>query len=144
MALSKLRQEADELGMLIGRSRRKVFTRAAAVLEERQESMLVWQVLNRLRREGPMTQCELAFQTAQHPAGISRLLDVLERDALVLRTRDPEDRRKLRVELTAKARQKLDDMDPHVAAAAEEVFAPLSRAERRALRDLLRKLLGLK
>jgi len=136
------RQTADELGRLIARSRRLLFSAAARQLEAHGESMLVWQALNRLRHEGPLTQCQLAFQTAQHPAGISRLLDALEREGLVKRERDREDRRKLRVQLTARALARLEEIDPHVNEAANQVLAPLSAAEQRTLRGLLRKLVG--
>ena len=136
------RQAAEELGVLIARSRRMMTAAAARRLEERGDSILIWQVLNRLRREGPMTQCELAFQTGQHPAGISRMLDGFESEGLVVRTRDPEDRRKMRVSLAKKGQQRLLEADPDVAHAAQEFLAPLSQAERRTLGELLRKLVG--
>ncbi|MGC4114463.1 MAG: MarR family transcriptional regulator [Myxococcales bacterium] len=133
---------AEELGRLIACSRRMLTAAASRRLEAKGESMLVWQVLNRLRREGAMTQCELAFQTGQHPAGISRMLDGFEGDGLVVRTRDPEDRRKMRVELTRKGEQRLAQADPDVFESAREFLAPLTQPEQRALRELLRKLVG--
>ena len=135
-------QEPYDLGSLIARARRLVWLTAARRLEAHGEAMLVWQVLNRLRYEGPLTQRELASQCGQHPAGISRLLDTLERDAAVRRTRNPADRRKLEVTLTATGRRRLAASDAEVDAAAEEVFAPLGGAERRALAALLAKLIG--
>jgi hypothetical protein len=45
-------QAAEELGMLFARSRRLMFNAASRRLESRGESMLVWLLLNRLRREG--------------------------------------------------------------------------------------------
>ncbi|HEY3452669.1 MAG TPA: MarR family transcriptional regulator [Myxococcales bacterium] len=136
------RQGVEELGVLIARSRRMMAAAASRRLEARGESILVWQVLNRLRREGALTQCELAFQTGQHPAGISRMLDGIEGEGLVVRTRDAEDRRKMRVELTKKALQRLAVTDPDVNAAAQQFLSPLSPAEQRTLRELLRKLVG--
>jgi DNA-binding MarR family transcriptional regulator len=133
-------READELGSLIARSRRRVWSHAARRLESQGDSMLVWQLLNALRRDGPMTQRDLAFRVGQHPAGVSRLLDVLERRKQVRRRRDPRDRRKLEVALTNLARQHLAEMDPHVAAASEQVLSPLSIGELRTLRRLLAKL----
>jgi DNA-binding MarR family transcriptional regulator len=135
-------RQAHELAALIARTRRLIWSLAARRLEERGESMLVWQLLNRLRLQGPMTQCELAFSTGQHPAGVSRLLFQLESQQMVRRTRDPEDRRKLNVELTDKAFEQLGSTAPQLAAAAEHVLAPLSAAERRELKGLLEKLLA--
>lgn len=136
------KRTAEELGMLIARSRRVMSGLASRRLEERGESMLVWQVLNRLRRNGPMTQCELAAQAGQHPAGICRMLDAFESEGLVLRRRDARDRRKMRVELTRKAQERLTAMDPFVIASAREFLSPLSGAEQRRLGELLRKLVA--
>ena len=134
--------QAESLAVLIARSRRALYTAASRRLEEVGESMLVWQLLNRLRDDGALPQGELAFRVGQHPAGASRLLDQLERDGQVRRTRDRRDRRKLKVELTDKARRRLARTDPFVHAAAESVLAPLDEAERRTLQRLLEKLVG--
>ena len=45
------------------------------------------------------------------------------------------------VELTPRGRSRLEASRPSVLAACEQVLAPLTGAERRALRDLLAKLL---
>lgn len=136
------RPDAEVIAIQIARSRRLVWSAAARKLEERGESMLAWQVLNRLRCEGPMTQRDLAFGTGQHPAGISRILETLEADGDVRRARDTSDRRKIRVELTSKALARLAAADPVLCACAEEVLAPLTTEERTTLRLLLGKLLG--
>lgn len=140
---SARRQQAAELGMLIARSRRVLYLSATRALDARGESMLVWLALNRLRHEGALTQVELALQTGHHPAGISRLLEALERRGAVRRERDPDDRRKVRVGLTAQGRSWLGRVDPVVHAAAEEALAPLGAGERRRLKDILAKLVGL-
>jgi hypothetical protein len=46
------------------------------------------------------------------------------------------------VEITEKAHQHLAAIDPELAVSTEQVLAPLTVPERRALRDLLAKLLG--
>lgn len=104
--------------------------------------MLAWQVLNCLRRSGSLSQCEVARKTGQHPAGISRLLDALEGQREVRRKRDGADRRRLLVELTAKAHQRLKSLDLEVAAAAKPSLAPLRSDEQRRLKALLTKLVG--
>ncbi|HEX9294179.1 MAG TPA: MarR family transcriptional regulator, partial [Polyangiaceae bacterium] len=76
---------------------------------------------------------------AQHPAGVSRLLDELEKRGDVLRSRDPRDRRKVHVAVTPRGRRRFDTALPEVAQAVEQAFEPLSESERRLLRDLLRK-----
>jgi DNA-binding MarR family transcriptional regulator len=72
---------------------------------------------------------------------MSRLLEELEQARLVRRARDPSDRRKVVVAPTARGRSFLEQGRPLVDAAVEEVLAPLARAERRTLRDLLWRML---
>lgn len=134
--------EPGELASLIARARRMVVQAGSRHLESEGESMLAWQLMNGLVRRGPMTQRELATWLGQHPAGICRLLEVLEGEALVVRERETEDRRKIRVDLTAKGRQRYTAMRPLLAHAAEQVLAPLSLDERRTLADLLEKMIG--
>ena len=136
------RDDADDLGRLIALSRRLVWSEATHRLSARGESMLDWQVLNRLRCEGALTQNELAEQTGQHPTRICRLLEMMEKDGQVRRSRETQDRRKMRVELTAKAHRRLAAVDPEIDLASSQVLAPLNRAERRTLAALLTKLLG--
>jgi len=104
--------------------------------------MLVFSVLNHLERLGPCSQNELAQAIAQHPTGLSRLLEELDADGLVTRQRDPADRRRVRVDATRRGRALLAGGRPAVTAAVEQALHPLLPAERESLRALLRKLLG--
>jgi len=133
-------RQAKELATLIAQSRRLIWLSAAHQLEGCGESALTWQVLNCLRQQGPISQCEVARHTGQHPAGISRLLDLLEKQHAVRRTRDIKDRRRLLVALAPKARARLKVLDPEVELAAETALAPLRVNERHRLRELLVKL----
>jgi len=128
--------------MLIARSRRLVWTAASRRLEAQGDSMVAWQLLNRLHQTGPMAQCELAASVGQHPAGVSRLLDVLARGRLVAQRRDAADRRRLLVDLTRAGRARLESMQPHIAHAADEAMERLGPADRRMLKAILEKLLA--
>lgn len=132
----------EEFGGLIGRTRRLVWSSAQRALHAQGESMLTMQLLMRLTKHGAMTQIELAQATAQHPAGISRLLEELEKDGLIRRARDPNDRRKLRVEATAKAKARLRAARPLISEAVDEVLEVLSADEKRALRAILTKIIA--
>jgi DNA-binding MarR family transcriptional regulator len=133
---------AGEIGPLIAQSRRVIWLAAAKRLEEEGEAILVWQALNQLTRLGPSTQRTLADALAQHPAGMSRLLDDLEQRGLVTRTRDVTDRRCVTVALTARGRAHRKHLLPYVAEVVHNAIVPLSLDERRTLRDLLRKIVG--
>ena len=118
----------EELGMLIAKTRKMLFSNATRRLDESGESMLAWQVLAVLVRGGKCNQTDVAVALAQHPAGVSRLLDDLEKQGYVARSRDAADRRRVHVAAT-----------PEVTGAVDHVLEPLAEPERRALRDLLRK-----
>ena len=130
----------EEVGRLLFRARRALWSAAAGRLEAHGESILAWQLLNQLQRSGPGTQREIAERAAQHPTGVSRLLEELEHGGYVRRNRDSTDRRKVRVEITAHGVARLEDTRPEVLTAVDEVLRPLTLAERHALRALLEKL----
>jgi DNA-binding MarR family transcriptional regulator len=129
-----------ELGMLIARSRRLVWTAAARELEDNGFSSLSWVLVTYLVHQGPATQREIATAIGQHPAGVSRLVDELETKGLVRRRRDATDRRRARVELTARGRKLAEAGRPHVIGALREALSPLSKSELTRLYRLLHKL----
>ena len=141
MAVRRAPSLSEEIASGIVRVRRRLVAEADRRLAQRGESVLAFQVLSALNRCGPMAQNELAQHNGQHPTGMSRLLDDLEQAGLVRRTRDRGDRRKILVEASARGKAFLRKGRPLVDAAVEEVLAPLARAERRTLRDLLWRML---
>jgi DNA-binding MarR family transcriptional regulator len=126
--------------MLIGRTRRVVWTHAARRLESSGETVLAWQLLSHLVREGKCSQTALAAGVGQHPAGVSRLLDDLEKQGFVVRRRDPKDRRRLYVEASGRGKKRFQSGLPEIVAAVDQALEPLGESERRLLRDLLRKI----
>lgn len=130
----------EEIGRGIMRVRRQILTEGSRRLEERGEQLLPWQVLNFLDRCGPSSQAELALGTGQHPTGLSRLLDELEKAGHVRRKRDTADRRRVVVGPTAAGLVRLRHGRPAMHAAVEQVLAPLDARGRKALRDLLTRL----
>jgi DNA-binding MarR family transcriptional regulator len=141
MAVRSAPSLSEEIASGIVRVRRRLVSEADRRLAEQGETVLAFQVLSALQRLGPAAQNELAQHIGQHPTGMSRLLDELEQGGLVRRSRDRADRRKIVVEATARGRSFLLHGRPLVDAAVDEVLAPLARAERRTLRDLLWRLL---
>jgi DNA-binding MarR family transcriptional regulator len=135
-------QLLQEIGRLIPRVRRSIWAGAVHRLEAHGETMLAWQVLGGAQRTGPSTQRELADAVSQHPAGVCRLLDDLEKRGLVKRSRDAGDRRRMIVRVTAAGRKRWQMLLPEVVCSVEETVSPLSDAERRALRDILRKVVS--
>jgi MarR family transcriptional regulator for hemolysin len=132
----------EELGLLLGRTRRVVWTNAARRLESFGETVLAWQLLSHLVRGGKCSQTTLAAATGQHPAGVSRLLEELEKQGFVLRRRDPRDRRRVYVEASARGKRRMEEGRPEIVAAVDQALEPLTVSDRRLLRDLLRKVVG--
>jgi DNA-binding MarR family transcriptional regulator len=74
------------------------------------------------------------------PSGLIATIDDLEERGWLERRRDPEDRRRNVVVLTEAGVAKLAEGRAAARRRAQELTAPLSGTERRALRDLLAKI----
>lgn len=100
-------------------------------------------VLSALRRIGPpyrMPATELARRVLLSSGGMTSRLDRMEDAGLVRRRPDPDDRRGVLVELTARGRQVIDAaIDAHLALYEELVGAALTKAERQTFIELMRK-----
>ena len=84
-----------------------------------------------------LSQQMLSVRMGLDPTIIVALVDELEDRGLVTRERDPDDRRRHRLRITAKGRKAHAAAVRAVAAAEKEFLAPLDRGERDALRDAL-------
>lgn len=102
-------------------------------------------VLATLRRAGPphaLTPGALADAVMVTSGGMTGRVDRLVAAGHVVREPDPDDRRSVRVRLTASGLRTIDAAVVEHLAAEEDLLAPLSVAERRRLESLLRKLLA--
>ena len=101
-------------------------------------------VLVALRRAGApneLTPSELARQRMMTSGGMTAAIDRLERQALVARSPNPNDRRGTLIALTAHGREVVDRaMEVH-SQAEQQLVASLDERERTQLRTLLRTLL---
>ena len=134
---------AEEVYRLIVRTKKHLWNTSARTLEARGESIFTWPVLCFLVRNGPASQRDLADGVAQHPAGLSRLIEELEGKKLIRRKVDRNDRRRQLVEVTAKGKAWVDNLTPHVFSAVDNALGGLTETERRGLRGLLVKLLAM-
>jgi DNA-binding MarR family transcriptional regulator len=76
----------------------------------------------------------LAQQAKISPSTITEIVESLEGDGLVRRETDPDDRRAVRVALTADGRRQLQRFEHAAAAALAESLAPLTSAQRQRIR----------
>jgi MarR family transcriptional regulator, lower aerobic nicotinate degradation pathway regulator len=94
------------------------------------------QVLDELR-QGPMSQQELADRVGVDPTKLVGLLNDLEGRHLVLRRRDPDDRRRHIVENSRKGEAQVGDALAAAAAVEDQLLGALDSRQRDQLRELL-------
>jgi DNA-binding MarR family transcriptional regulator len=90
----------------------------------------------------PLRLNELAARMGTSAPTASRAVDVLVEQGLVERVPDPEDRRALQIELTAAGGALVADRKARAVAALQPAVAPLSRADRDRLDELLARLVA--
>jgi DNA-binding MarR family transcriptional regulator len=96
-----------------------------------------FQLLGLLHDNGPMGQSELGHTMGVDPSILVTLLNPLELDGFVSRQRDPADRRRHLVSLTATGERHLENAAQAQREAEDELFAGLDREQRGQLRALL-------
>ena len=85
----------------------------------------------------PLSQLDLSRRLGLDPTIVVGLIDGLEARKLMRRVRDPADRRRYLLELTAAGRTLHATAAAAVAAGEREFLAPLGAADRKVLRRLL-------
>lgn len=92
------------------------------------------------RSQEPPRMTDLADHLGIVPRSVTTVIDSLEEAGLVRREVDPHNRRAIRLHLTERGLAVRDDMREARRRAAEDLFAPLSPADRVALGELLSQL----
>ena len=92
-----------------------------------------------LRESSKATQQKLAQTLMLDANNCVILLNGLEEEGLIERTRDPEDRRRHIVAITAKGQKALEKAERQVETVEDDVLGNLGPDERRQLHDLLAK-----
>jgi DNA-binding MarR family transcriptional regulator len=123
----------------------KVAVAGRRVIAERlahKPGITLWQfaALAELDDHGPTAQHALAAGLGIDPSDMVRLMDELIEDRLVARDRDPADRRRYQITLTAKGRRALATGRSVVQEVEKTTLAPLSATERATLHDLVAKI----
>ena len=127
-------QLADLLHRLTRRLRRTQAERLAPLgltpAQERALRMIA-------RGDEPPRMTELADRLGIVPRSLTTVIDALEEAGLVRREIDPRNRRAILLRLTDRGTAVRDDLREARRRAAEDLFAPLSAADRKTLADLL-------
>jgi DNA-binding MarR family transcriptional regulator len=131
----------DRLGPLLGRAHEAHRADAAAALAPLGLSPKAVGAATVLASEGPLTQRRLAERQGIDRTTMVAVIDELERLGAVERHRDPRDRRRYALHLTAHGRELLGLATAAVVEAEERFLAPLPPADRERLKAMLRALL---
>jgi len=99
-----------------------------------------WRVLGMIGLRGPLSAAETADLTGMDRATITRSVDRLESAGLVQRTRDPDDRRRIVLEVTARGRRKCDHIIPLMRKDGRYYESVLTNKEIRLLLDVIERL----
>ena len=103
-------------------------------------SQAQWRALAYLARREGVNQVTLADSLEVQPITLARLIDRLQDAGLVARRPDPDDRRAVRLYLTAEAQDYLERMWSLVAETREEALAGLPEASRKTLFETLARM----
>lgn len=133
----------ESLGVLLGLVRAEIVRAMEAEIAAKGMELKFTQflILKRLARQGPMGATELARSVELDGGAMTRQLDQLERRGYLRRCPHAQDRRALRIELTAEGDalwRQLNGCNEHVLAAAQ---ASLDDEERHRLHDYLERVL---
>jgi DNA-binding MarR family transcriptional regulator len=140
-ALRPMQRVARELaarnGFLLARLGVGFKTRAMERAEEEGFELYDYSVLALLAEGDRETQSTIADALGVDPSRLVALLDSLEQRGLIARQRDPQDRRRHVVSITAAGKHQLVQVREIVHRLEDEFFAPLDEAKRKTLYDLL-------
>jgi len=126
------------------------FAKCGSWLERRLETALEpvglrvrhFLVLAMLDAAGALSQQEMSGHLSLDPTLMVAVVDELERRELIVRARDPRDRRRYAVSITPAGREAVATARSIADAVGDEVFSPLTKAERRQLAELIGKVMG--
>lgn len=121
----------------------RAFARAISIeLQPFEVSSGQWSVLRVLWESEGLSQVELADCMRVEKASLTGVLDVMEKRDLISRTRNPEDRRKVNIHLTPRARALKDKLLPYRARINRKATRGMTTDEVETLRRLLTQVIN--
>ena len=133
------RAESLRLWVIFSRAYAAVAARAQADVARHGLTVAEFGVLEALHHKGPLLLSELKEKILVSNAGVTYLVDRLEKRGMVERRRCDRDRRAYYAHLTDEGSAFVASIFPEHAAAITEAFAPLSDDERALVTELIRK-----
>jgi DNA-binding MarR family transcriptional regulator len=131
---------SESSGFLLARLGLGFKAKAIERLESAGFELYDYSVLAILAEGDRETQATIADALGVDPSRLVALLDSLEHRRLIARQRDPHDRRRHVVSITAAGKQELASLREMARGLEDEFFAPLDAQTRRAFHELLLRL----
>jgi MarR family 2-MHQ and catechol resistance regulon transcriptional repressor len=133
-------QLALETYVKLMRAAESVTARLESGLREAGLTTTQFGVLEAVYHLGPLSQGELARKNLKSSGNLTLVVDNLERRGLVVRRRDPTDRRRVGVRLTPRGEELIAELFPRHARAIADTFSALEPEDQRELARLCRRL----
>ena len=131
---------AESTGFLLARLGAGFKLKAIARVEEEGGELYDYSVLAILGEGDRETQATIADALSLDPSRLVALLDSLERRGMVVRQRDPHDRRRHVVSITTAGKKELARLRTLVKRIEDEFLGPLDPESRKKLHELLTRL----
>lgn len=96
-----------------------------------------WVILQELNEQDGLSQFEIAQATFKDAPTVTRIIDLLCEKELTKRILDTADRRKFRIELTKKGRQKIEEALPVIEQAREKTWQGFDEQKLETLMQML-------
>jgi DNA-binding MarR family transcriptional regulator len=121
----------------------RAFARAISIeLQPFEISSGQWSVLRVLWESDGLSQVELADRMRIEKASLTGVLDVMEKRGLISRTRNSDDRRKVNIHLTPRARTLREKLLPYRTKINKKATRGMTSGEIETLRRLLAKVIS--
>lgn len=132
----------ESVGWLMKRALLSIAQAADRRLEPKGITHAQWAALFMLERCRASTVAELARETHSDPGAMTRLLDRLEAKGFCRRQRSTDDRRVVRIELTAEGEVAAQEVPIVLSEVLNEHLAGFSNAEWSQMKDMLKRMVA--
>lgn len=132
----------NNIGFLINRTGLRMKLKMQRGFAENGYSLTMehWGVLQCLYESDGLSQVELSVILQKDKPNITRILDVMENNDLIIRKSDPGDRRKFLIFLTGNSKRIKKDIFRIAKSTRQEIFAGISDAEIDEFKSILYKI----
>ena len=130
----------EDIAHLIRRAHQRASATFMSVLATHNLTPAQYFAMTRLREKGQVSQNLLGRMSAMDPATIQGVVKRLGERGLVARVPDPNDRRRMILNLTDEGRLLIDGLRGGIDDMTDKILSPLSTDEQEQLRTLLKRI----